>query len=192
MEKLIKTWSFTNPKVLVFKPALLVIYYDPFLTGSDPAFNLCDNVPIPANLNNSPSKNSTRCCQTFYESKYTTSTVSNHFLFKSYWEETNDKGYLAKFASMSPSYYCLGTENLPFPFLIFPLFYYLKGTCSVMSESSFDQSCVREDLLHAASCSPAPCDLTPLASPGVSPSLALHPNPATSCLILVGCQFLHL
>lgn len=190
MEKLIKTWSFHKSQSAGLQTALLAIYYDPLLTDSDPAFNLCDNIPIPANLNNSPSKNSTRCCQTFYESEYITPTVSNHFLFKSYWEETNDKGYLAKFASVNPSYYCSGTGNLPFPLLIFPLFYLLEGNllCDIWEELWS----VRVGLLHTASSSPAPCGLTPLASPGVLAFLDLCPNPASSCFISVGSQVLHL
>lgn len=78
--------------MIVFKHAFLATYYGPLFTGCDPAFNLCDNVLIAANLNNSVSKNSTRCYQTFYESKYIAPTVPNHLFFflKSHWEETSD------------------------------------------------------------------------------------------------------
>lgn len=84
--------DFCQPQALVSKRAPLAIYYDPLRTGGDSAFNLCDNIPVPTNLNNSASNNSTRCHRTFYESKYIAPTVSNHLFFlKSYWEKTINK-----------------------------------------------------------------------------------------------------
>lgn len=73
--------DFGQPRALVLECSLLAVHHDPLCTGGDSALNLCDNIPAPTNLNNSASDNSTRCRQTFYESKYTAPTVSVFFFF---------------------------------------------------------------------------------------------------------------
>lgn len=91
IEKLVKTQSFCRHRAPVFRCSPFAVYRGPLFTGGDPGFRLGDNVPIPANLNNSARKNSTRCYGTFYESKYIAPSVSNHLFAKSYREETSNK-----------------------------------------------------------------------------------------------------